>query len=402
MTKVKRFFRTPQRRKNGLIIGGLAVVLVFAGTRFLFPDNPDSTIPTTTVKRGEVLIKITETGELRAQDQVTISAVNDKQILWLAPEGSWVEEGDTLVIYESEKYIISRGEAESNLQVAQSDLVRAMSDLEAQRAKEEGARQKYESLLQLAKEGYAVASEVEQARLSYLELKSKTRAFEAAVHAARANVHRAERQLAQQERKLREGVVLAPRAGLVVYAPVGNPEEGRKVEVGMIPFEGMDLMYLPDISSMMVETQINEVDLHRVRIGMPAIIRLDAYPDAQFDGEVSSISDLAKRKISRVTGKPTGAKVFGITVKVKGKDVRLKPGLTATVDIIIEKVPDALYVPLEAIFIDELDRTVAYVRRGDQIEVRPVDVGESNERVIIVQDGLYEGEVVLLSRPESL
>ncbi len=402
MSKLMSIFESPQKRKGALIVGGLALILLFAGGQFLFSDNPNKDIPTTTVKRGNVIIKITETGELRAQDQVTISAVTDKQILWLAPEGSWVEEGDTLVIYESEKYVISRGEAESNLRIAESQLVKAMSDLEAQRAKEQGARQKYESLLQLAKEGYAVTSEVEQARLNYIELKSKTRAFEAAVSAAKANVQRAERQLAQQERKLRQGVVLAPRAGLVVYAPVGNAEDGRKIEVGMIPFEGMDLMYLPDISSMLVDTQINEVDLHKVRVGMPATIRLDAYPDAIFEGEVSSIADLAKRKISRITGKPTGAKVFDVTVKVKAQDTRLKPGLTATVDIIVKKYTDALYLPLEAIFINELDQTVVYVKNGNHIEVREVKTGESNDRIVIIEDGVTEGEVVLVGRPEIL
>ncbi|MDQ7064202.1 MAG: efflux RND transporter periplasmic adaptor subunit [candidate division KSB1 bacterium] len=397
------FFASPRNRKNTLIVGGIAAVMLLAGSKFIFSDNQQSSIPTTIVKRGDVIIKITESGELRAQDQVTISAPTDKQILWLKPEGTWVEEGDTLIIFESEKYVISKGEAESNLRIAESQLVRAMSDLEAQRAKEQAARRKYESLLQLSKEGFAVASEVEQARLNFIELKSKTRSFEAAVNAARANVQRAERQLNQQERKLRMGVVQAPRAGLVVYAPVGNAEDGRKIEVGMIPFEGMDLMYLPDVSSMMVDTQISEVDLFRVRVGMPVKIKLDAYPDAIFDGEVANIADLAKRKISRITGKPTGAKVFDVTVKVLGKDKRLKPGLTATVDIIVNEYKNTVYVPLEAIFIDELDRTIVYVKNENgSIEQRMIDIVESNDRVAVIKEGLEEGEVLLLARPENL
>ena len=403
MSMFSVFFATPKSRKNSLIIGGIAAIILLAGSQFIFSDQQDSTIPTAVAKRGDVVIKITESGELRAQDQVTISAPTDKQILWLKPEGAWVEEGDTLVIFESEKYVISKGEAESNLRIAESQLVRAMSDLEAQRAKEQAARKKYESLLQLAKEGFAVSSEVEQARLNYIELRSKTRSFEAAVNAARANVQRAERQLNQQERKLRMGVVLAPRAGLVVYAPVGNAEDGRKIEVGMIPFEGMDLMYLPDVSSMMVDTQISEVDLFRVRVGMPVKIKLDAYPDAVFDGEVANIADLAKRKISRITGKPTGAKVFDVTVKVIGQDKRLKPGLTATVDIIVNEYKEAIYIPLEAIFIDELDRTIVYVKDAKgNVEPRTITIAESNDRVAVIKEGLSEGEVLLLARPDTL
>ncbi len=397
-----RWMQNPKGRRSLKIIAPAVVIVLFLGSRMLISDNPDTEIPTAVVKKGDVVIKITEAGELRATNQATISAINDKQILWLAPEGAWVEKGDTLVIYESEKYEIAKGEAESNLQVMKSDLERTINDLESQKAREEAARQKYESLKELAKQGFAVESEVEQARLAWVELQSKTRSFEASVNAARANVQRAERALKQQERKLRQGYTLAPRAGLVVYAPVGNEEDGKKIEVGMIPFEGQDLMYLPDVSSMKVDIQINEVDLSRVKIGMPAEIRLDAFPDVTFKGEVHNIADLAKRKISRITGRPTGAKVFDVSIKVLAQDKRLKPGLSAMVDIIVKKYKDALYVPVESVFIDELERTTVFVKKlnGD-IESRVVKLGESNDLVVVVLEGLEEGERVLLNRPNE-
>jgi multidrug efflux pump subunit AcrA (membrane-fusion protein) len=102
-------------------------------------------IPTTRVRRGPVTIKVTESGELRARDQVTVSAINDKQILWLCPEGKYVHAGDTLVVFESAKYVISSDEAHSSLLVARAELEQAQSNLEAQRSKEEAARQRYES-----------------------------------------------------------------------------------------------------------------------------------------------------------------------------------------------------------------------------------------------------------------
>ncbi len=389
-------------KSNALKITIPVVILgVLFTQNYIFSDSQESVIPSINVKRGDVAIKITEAGELRASDQVTISAVTDKQILWLVPEGTTVEEGDTLLVYESEKYVISKSEAEVSVELEKANIIRAESDLESQKAKEEGARQKYENLRNLAKDGFAVESEVEQARLGHIELQSKTRGTEASVDAARANLRRAERQLNQQERKLRQGVALAPRAGLVVYAPVGSEEDGKKIEVGMIPFEGMDLIYLPDISTMMVDTEISEVDLARVHPGMKSEIRLDAYPDAVFEGEIENIADLAKRKISRITGKATGAKVFEVEVEVDSQDERLKPGLSATVDIIISTYENALYIPLEAVFIDELDRTTVFVKKGGGIEQKVVKLGESNERVILVVDGVKEGDELLLGRPAS-
>jgi RND family efflux transporter MFP subunit len=285
------------------------------------------------------------------------------------------------------------------LLVAKAELSKALSELEAQRSKEEAARKNYESLPELAKKGFVMESEVEQARLAYMEVKSRTNSFQAAVDAARANVQRAERALAQQERKLREGVITAPRAGLVVYATVGNEETARKIEVGITPFEGMDLIYLPDISSMLVDAEISEVDLARLKVGMPVEIWLDAYPNDKFKGEVIKISDLAKRKISRITGKATGAKVFDVTVRVLAEDIRLKPGLTATVDIIVNHYESVLYVPLEAIFVDEHDQTIVYVKNKGRVESRKVVLGESNDRVAIVKEGLREQEEVLLTHP---
>jgi HlyD family secretion protein len=170
----------------------------------------------------------------------------------------------------------------------------------------------------------------------------------------------------------------------------------------MIPFEGQDLMYLPDISSMMVDTEISEVDLAKVKNQMPVEIRLDAYPDMVFKGEVTYIADLAKRKISRITGRPTGAKVFDVTIKVLDEDRRLKPGLTATLDIIVDRYGDVLAIPLEAIFLDDQDQTIAFVKNGGNIEIRRVTIVESNDRVAVVKEGLRESEEVLLGRPASI
>lgn len=396
------FLADPQRRKMLLILGPVVLILLFFGSSLIIAESDSKEIPTTKVKRGEVTIKITESGELRAQDQITISAIADKQILWLVPEGQWVEEGDTLIKFESEKYVISKGEAESSVHVAKAEMIQAQSDYESMSAKAEAARKSYETLPELAKKGFIQESEVEQQRLSYEEMVSKKRALNAAIDAARANVERAERALAQQDRKLRQGVVQAPRAGLVVYAMTGDAENQKKITVGMTPFEGMDLMYLPDVSTMLVDVELSEVDLSKVLIGQPAEIRLDAFADTLFSGEVSYIADLAKRKISRITGKPTGAKVFDVTVKVNATDKRLKPGLTTTTEVIINQYQDAIFIPLEAVFLTEEDETIVYVQKNGNIETRPIVIQESNDRVAVIKEGLQEGEELLLARPESI
>ncbi len=389
----------PRRRGSLLAIGAAALVLaVVAGAR-LDSARDAPRIPTVRVKSGPVRITVTETGELQAASQVTVSAPNDKTIVWLAPEGARVKQGDPLVRFESRKYEISTEAAQSALAVARANLRRAESELSGQRAAEEKALLDYESLPELAEKGFITQNELQAARLAYEEVRAQTHSFVAQVEAARANVERAQNDLQEQQRKLDQGVVAAPRDGVVVYAVQGDLDNPRKVAVGMLPFEGQELLYLPDPASMTARTEISEYDLAKIRVGSQAGLRLEAYPEVAFRGRVARIGSLARQKISRATGKPTGLKVFDVDVEVLDRDERLRPGLTARVEILVSEHPDALYLPVAGVFVDELDRLVAYVRNGDGWETRPVELGGSTDRVVIVSAGLAEGDEVALVRP---
>jgi len=395
------FFSDKNRRKAAMILAPLAIVVFWVGSNFLASEKDGQEIHTAKAKRGPVTIKIIESGELRAQDQITISAVTDKQILWLVPEGKWVEQGDTLIKYQSEKYEIARDEGHSVSLMAAAAFAKAESEYEAQQMREESMRKSFEMLPELAKKGFITDNEVEKARLAYLEAKSRTRSLGASVDAARANVKRAARVLAQQDRKLRQGFVQAPRAGLVVYAITGDEENRKKIGVGMTPLEGMDLIYLPDISSMLVDIQVSEVDLAKLKLGLPAEVRLDAYPDAVFKGEISYIADLAKRKLNLMTGKASGAKIFDVIVKVLERDLRLKPGLTATLDIIVNEHENALHVPIEGVFLDGQGKPFVYIKERGKVAPRNIAILESNDRVVVI-DGLQDGDEILLGRPASI
>jgi len=384
---------------------GLACVLVAGGlaVRGLRSDGPSTEIPRAKVERGDVRLTLTESGELRAEQQTTVSASNDKQIVWLVPEGTRVRKGDLLIRFEAQKYEIAKATAESVLAVARADLARALSDREARKATEQKAWLDYQSLPELAEKGYINHNELEQARLAYEEVKAGSRSYDATVEAARANVARAEQDVEQQQRKLDEGTVRAPRDGVVVYAIAGDAQNPRKVALGMIPFEGMDLLYLPDTSSMLVDAEVAETDLGKVQLGSTAELRIDAYPGVTFRGEVAKVGALAHQKISRVTGKPTGAKVFDVAIKVLDVDERLKPGLTTTVEMLVSEQKDAIYLPIAGVFLDELERTIVYRRDASgHVEVRPIEIAGSTDRIAIVTAGLEAGDEILLAPPERL
>jgi RND family efflux transporter MFP subunit len=393
MNLVGRLRRLPS---SVLAAGALLCVL---GVVWLASGDDGESLPNALVQRGTVRITVKETGELRATHQATVSAPTDKTIVWLAPEGERVAKGDPLVRFESRKYEISTEAAGSALAIARADLRRTESDLKSQHATEEKARLSYESLPALAEKGFITQNELEAARLAYEEVRAQTHSFVAQVEAATANVQRAQNDVQEQERKLGEGVLRAPRDGVVVYATHGDASSPRKVSVGMLPFEGMDLMYLPDPESMTVEAEISEYDLAKVRLGSPVELRLEAYSTQRFDGRVARIASLARQKISRTTGKPTGLKVFDVSIDVLDRDERLRPGLTTVAEILVSEHADVLYVPVAAVFVDQLDRVVAYRRTDDGWHASPIELLGSTDRVAIVDAGLEEGDAVALVRP---
>jgi HlyD family secretion protein len=127
----------------------------------------------------------------------------------------------------------------------------------------------------------------------------------------------------------------APKEGLVVYATVGGERSAEKVQLGMIPFEGQPILYLPDLSTMVVDIEVNEIDIGKIRIDGPVEVKLETYADIAFRGRVLQIGSLARLKQMQ-NGAASSIKVFDVTVKIEDADPRLKPGLTASLDIIID------------------------------------------------------------------
>jgi len=377
----------------------LAVVVVaLVGWRIAGSSGGDVAVPTADVQHGDLTLVLTEVGELKATRSSTVSAPNDKLIIYLAPEGSWVKAGDLLVQLESEKYKIGINEQASVVSKAVASMKKAQSDLESQRYREESAQKNYQSLLELKKKGFAMDSEVEEARLGYLELKSQTASFEAAIEQENSNVEFTRGGLDQMKHKLSANAVYAPMEGLVVYASVGRPEDGKKVEIGMTPYDGQPLMYLPDITTMQVETEINEMDVEKLKVGQPVSITLDAVPDASFKGKISTIGNLAQHKVSKVSGKRTGVKVFDVTIDVTEPDPRLRPGLSANATILIGELTDVTYVPVEGIFNEE-GKTVAYIKRGRKPKRVMVECGAANDKFVVIKNGLQAGDKICLGQP---
>ena len=151
---------------------------------------------------------------------------------------------------------------------------------------------------------------------------------------------------------------------------------------------------------MSVQGRVKETDIGLLRAGQEAEIEFDALVGRTFPGVVSSVGAVAREVwIWEDPTAEANERVFDVLVKVKESSPEgLKPGLNARARIVLERLPSAVFVPLEAVF-DRDGTMCAYVAQGDRLIRREVETGERNETSVVVRAGLSPGESVALSDP---
>jgi len=158
---------------------------------------------------------------------------------------------------------------------------------------------------------------------------------------------------------------------------------------------GAPIAEIPDLSEMRVELKLDEVDRGRLQLGQKARVRVDAVPDRELPAELDWISPIAT-VLQR--GPFQTDKSFPARATLKLLDPRLRPGMSATAEIVIEQKPGQILIPVRASILHN-GKPAVWVQTGETFAIREVEVGKRNETDIIVTKGLREGEVVALENP---
>ncbi|WNH07559.1 efflux RND transporter periplasmic adaptor subunit [Thalassobellus suaedae] len=181
--------------------------------------------------------------------------------------------------------------------------------------------------------------------------------------------------------------------GMVTYIKEWN---GTKKKVGstISPWEPA-IASLPDLTKMESRTYSNEVDIRKIKKDLKVKVGFDAFPDIELDGIVTEVANVGETKAG------SDIKLFQVLIKLNGTNKNIRPGMTTSNKILTKQEDNVLMMPLEAIFSkDSISYT--YVKSGLSIEKRQVELGSSNNEVIIVNKGLKENDVVYLNKPEDL
>ncbi len=415
-----------------LIASGGLVALV-AARSFLAPPVDSAAQAVSTVRRADFDLRVDALGvvdAVRSESFVSAMPGDKGKIVQIADDGARVEKGDLLVRFDAtlleaelrrlEGELRSReailAYARQALEIEKSQIEKSLvhSQVEAQGAREEFARhQSYiEALEALGKRGIPVDSEIAQAKRkaehAQLLLDEAESEFE---RLKKESVHRLEQAMAEVNKadsemnntvasreltrdELAKTELRAAVRGFVVLDQISVGEQKRRLRVGDTVWQGQPILYIPDLSEMLVRAKVREEDLHELREGQAATIQIEAYPEVAFKGRVTGVGALALEGDSaNVAGK-----YFRMTVAMDEHDDRLRPGMTARVDIVAARARRVLVVPTTAVFYAG-DQTICYLASGASLTSRPVRVGRRGDDVVEILSGLSGGEQVSLVAP---
>ena len=230
---------------------------------------------------------------------------------------------------------------------------------------------------------------------------SKLAQAEARWRSAQAQFTVQESQLRDFRDQVKKCVIPATKTGLVVYGGGGDEMfyygDQERIREGGTVRERQSILTIPDMTKMGVKVKIPESYIKQVKKGQKVRISVDAFPDQRLTGEVTKVGVLPD---SQNRWMSPDIKVYLTTISINGTYDWLKPGMTTKVEIMVDRLPEVLYVPVTAV--TPLDgKQVCHVVSGGSVKPREVEIGQFNDVFIEIKKGLKEGERVLLRPPEA-
>ncbi|MBK7319032.1 MAG: efflux RND transporter periplasmic adaptor subunit [Anaerolineales bacterium] len=411
---MKQFF-TKISRRAWIIIGVVAAVVlavVFFSTR----GSAEPLFQTAAVERGNLVAMVGATGSVRARQSAiliwqTTGVVKDiyKEV------GTPVKRDEILASLDKNSLNQSVILAESDLASAKkaledllsSDTARAQA-LRAVDTAEEAYKKAYNYRLELnglisitetylvrgvpkvrTYKGYADAETIadadEKLALAEAQLKDARRNLDRLQNGVDpADLAAAEGRIAAAQSTLNMAHIIAPFDGTITQA---EPSIGDQVTAGTVAFR------IDDVSHMLVDLQVSEVDINNVTIGQPATLTFDAILTKEYHGKVVEVGQAGDTV--------QGVVSFTVTVELTDADELVKPGMTAAVNVVIEEQKDVLLIPNRAVRLVDGERVVYVLVDGQPVQVK-IKLGTSSDTMSVLVGGdIKEGDQIILNPPSN-
>ena len=367
-------------------------------------------------KKGQFDVVVTTTGELQAKNSTDISGpdftqsrgirVMDIKITDMVPEGTEVKMGDYVATLDRTSFDNTlKDELEklttynTNLEMKILDTAVTLSNL---RDNIKTLRFSVEEAhITLDQSKYEPPTTIRQAEISLdkanRSLDQAIKGYSLQIEKAKSDMKTNKNTLSEQEIRvsdlqtvLSKFKIIAPSDGMIIYK---RDRTGAKRKVGssISPWDNV-VATLPDMSSMISKTYVNEIDVSKVKPDQKVSIVVDAFPEKTYTGIVKSVANIGEQLPN------ADAKVFEVLVDVNGSDPILRPSMTTGNKIVTKTITDVTYIPLECVQTGADSLPFVYLKKG----VRQILVlGESNENNVVVEQGLEPGVMLYLSTPEK-
>lgn len=413
--------RPPRSRKKLWILIAAAVILLVVTGAAVASRKREKPVMVTTDKAFVTNITelVTATGKIQPEVEVKIAPEVSGEIVEIpVKEGQVVQKGQLLLRIKPDTY---RAQVESQM----AALNGARSASVRNRAELEKAETDYRRIQKLAEGGLTSASDLNAAKTAYDGAR-------AALESARFQIQQAEGALRQINEALSKTVIYSPTTGTVSSL---TSRVGERV-VGTSQFAGTEVMRIADLDHMEARVNVNENDVVDVKVGDPARISVDAYPDREIRGIVREIASTA---LTRNAGTQEEVTNFEVKISIPDRSFRLRPGMSATADIETATVKNVVAVPIQSVTVrstesdlspEEQERQrvrqaardkddnradvaneklekqkeraarlklqrVVFVKSGEKVRMQKVETGIADDTFIEIKTGIKPGEEIV-------
>lgn len=254
------------------------------------------------------------------------------------------------------------------------------------------------------RESRRLEADVEEAvrELARVNLQAEARLvdYEADLRTSKTRLDLENEKLTRYIAQIDRAKIHAPVSGMVVYAQERGNRWGSSesaIAEGVTVRERQSIITIPASDAMIAQASLHESKLEQVQEGQRVIVRVDALPDREFQGRVQSKAVLPDQNSWMAN---PNLRVYRCDIEILETDLRMRPGMSCSLEVVVEDLVDVLFVPVQAVFLDAGQRVV-FVAGPTGPEMRPVEVGRHNPAWVEIRSGLTEGETVLLAQPEG-
>jgi len=396
-----------------IVMGALA-----AGGAWLYRTakvEAKADLPVASARKGEFQVMVRCRGELVSIHSAQLIApvnVPGMVISWQAPPNSEVKQGDVVVRFDSsaarqqlleKEAALKQAQASVDQTVAQARMTAEQDKIDLTTAQVEVER----ATLEASKQEVVSRLQGEESKIDLSIAQEKLHVEEATVNlhqksdASRIASQTRQRDKAQQDidvtnERLGKMEVHAPSSGVIVY--LNNFSQGwmnaKPFKVGDQVWPGSGIAEIPDLSTLAMKGKLEEIDRGRITVGMDVRMQVDPFPEKNFPGKLSAISPLVEQTFDWPPSRN-----FRAVGSFAEHDNRLRPGMNGRLDIIIQRIPNAISIPANALF-TRMGRPTVYLEDKNGWTPKEVEVLARNPDEVAIR-GIEQGAKVSLVEPDA-